>query len=424
MKLIITEKNFKKIILFFFVFATLFPTIRIITIGSQTSQNFGEYIFSVLPEILSVFVILFTVLLFYKNNIEIKLKIYDWLIIAFMISNVILGTYLAQNLFISMYGIRMTYYPIIFYFIFRFGNIKLIESLIHTIFIWFFIVGIIGFILYFGFYDLMLIMIKKTSPIIPEYFIVRMTSVFWTPVVFSTFMVITFAYFYHLFLKAPKWYYFLILGMIWCCIILSVSRGALVVLVVGFISLSVIHKKWKHALEILILLIVIFIALGYFISSPLLLSSWIAKSASETVGLKEGVTRVDLWLKAFENFETHPFGFGLGKAGHVATRFFNEETQNVTIYATDGWYLKTANETGLWGLLSYLFLALYFFVLFIKNKLLKNKESILIVFFVIFLMVNIQNIVSNVLDFYLFSYLYWGFIGLTLNIIYYKKKLI
>ena len=327
MKLILQEKKIVIVVLLFFIFASLFPTLRVLTIGSQTSVNIGEYTYSVLPEFFSILVILFSIFILYRKKVEIKLKAFDWVVIGFALSNVILGSLLAKDWLMSMYGIRMTYFPILFYFIFRVGNIKLMLRIIHQIFIWFFIVGIIGIILYFGFYNQMIIMIKKTNPIITEYFIVRMTSIFWTPVVFSTFMGATFVYFYHLFLKSPKKYYFFILGLIWCCIILSVSRGALASLLVGFVSLSIIHKKWKPALQIFVLLIVIFLILGYYISSPYVLSSWIIKSASETVELKEGVSRVDLWIKAFENFKTHPFGLGLGKAGHVAARFYKESTQ-------------------------------------------------------------------------------------------------
>ncbi|MFZ4401726.1 MAG: O-antigen ligase family protein [Bacteroidales bacterium] len=294
------------------------------------------------------------------------------------------------------------------------------KKTIQKIFIWFFIIGIIGIILYFGFYDLMIIMIKKTNTIIAEYFIVRMTSIFWTPVVFSTFMVVTFAYYYHQFLISPKWYHYCFLGLIWCCVLLSVSRGALGVLLIGFIILSLIHKKKKLSLQMFLVFISIYIILGFYISSPLIFSSWLAKSASDTIELEGGISRVELWIKSFENFKTHPFGYGLGKAGHIAARFFKDNGQAAAIYSTDGWYLKLANETGIWGLFSYLFLTIYLFVMLLKNKLFDNKDNFLILFFVIFLLINIQNIVSNVLDFYLFSFFYWGIVGLASNIIYSK----
>jgi O-antigen ligase len=113
---------------------------------------------------------------------------------------------------------------------------------------------------------------------------------------------------------------------------------------------------------------------------------------------------------------------GIGKAGHVAARFLNENTSNASVYSTDGWFLKTLIETGIWGLLSYLIFACTFFILLIKNIVRDRKNRILVFLLTVFIAINLQNMVSNVLDFYLFSYLYWGLIGLTANIIYNKPR--
>ncbi|MEI6821078.1 MAG: O-antigen ligase family protein [Bacteroidota bacterium] len=422
MKSILRERNLELLILFFFVFGSIFPTLRILTIGGQTSGNLREYIFSVIPELISVLVLSFSGILFYKNKHVIKLLPFDWILICFALTNVLLGFYIAKDVLMSMYGFRMSYFPIIFYFIFRFGDKELLINIIHKTIIWFFIIGIIGLILYFGFYEQMIWMLKKTNPLVQEYFIVRMTSIFWSPVLFSTIMVTTFTYFYYKFLESPLWYYYLILGLSWSCILLSVTRGGFVVISFGFIFITIIQKKWKLSAQIFLLLIAIFIIIGYYISTPLTFLYWILRSVSDTVGMKEGITRVDLWLKAIENFKTHPFGFGLGKAGHVAARFYKDSKDNIAIYSTDGWYLKLANETGIWGLLSYFFLAIYFFAICIKSKFIKFTENRFVWLFALFMMVNIQNIVSNVLDFYLFSFFYWGVIGLIINILYSKIK--
>ena len=73
--------------------------------------------------------------------------------------------------------------------------------------------------------------------------------------------------------------------------------------------------------------------------------------------------------------------------------------------------MKLANETGVWGLFSYFFFTIFIFYNSIKYIRYYGVDffTFLFVFFIVF---NIQNLVSNVLDFYLFSYLFWFFIGM------------
>ena len=139
------------------------------------------------------------------------------------------------------------------------------------------------------------------------------------------------------------------------------------------------------------------------------------KSSSSTLILEKGVTRVDLWMKAFADFKEHPLGYGLGKAGHVATRFFGKNSSEASVSSTDGWFLKIAGETGLWGLSTYFFLAVSFIVRslnYIRNK----SYSLFHFLLILFVVVNIQCLVSNVIDFYLLSYLFWLSLGLAENI--------
>ena len=119
-------------------------------------------------------------------------------------------------------------------------------------------------------------------------------------------------------------------------------------------------------------------------------------------------------------------GDGLGKSGHVAARFSDPlQGQNaavsskVSIASTDGWYLKLANETGIWGLFSYFILSGTLFIVSIKYMI-KNSFGLYSFLFTLFVIVNIENITSNVLDFYLFSYLYWFLLGVM--IFYLKLK--
>ncbi len=416
------SKAYFSFLIIFFVFASLFPTIRILTIGGNTSTSIAQYIFSLLPEIAAIAVLVLSFVQIKKRKEIIKINMLDWFVFVFAISNVVVGTIIANDLVLSAYGIRMTYFPISFYFIFRFLNIKELLQSVHLIFLWIFALVIAGIVLYFCFYDTMIAVMRSITTEVAEYFVVRMTSVFWTPVVFSTFAMVAFFYFVHLFLSSGKWGWLAIVAVINFALIMSMSRGAMVAAIVGFIVLAALHPNIKLVVYTLISIIAVFLISTTIVASPEEISSWLYKSTSSTLGLKKGVTRVDLWINTFNSFKTHPFGMGIGKAGHVAARFLNENTSNASVYSTDGWFLKTLIETGIWGLLSYLIFACTFFILLIKNIVRDRKNRILVFLLTVFIAINLQNMVSNVLDFYLFSYLYWGLIGLTANIIYNKPR--
>ena len=255
------------------------------------------------------------------------------------------------------------------------------------------------------------------NPVLPEYFIVRMSSILWSPVVFATFMMAALFYFFHRFLADEKWYWLLPFAFVCFCIIMSMSRGPMIISIFGLLLMTILYRK-KISLFPWLVLAGVYCFTAFIIASPGELSLWIFESASDTVGLKKGVTRVDLWINAFHNFQEHPFGMGLGKAGHVAARFFSQNTTQADVFSTDGWYLKTLNETGVWGLFSYLFFAAVFFIVIVKQMIHHKQKQLLFFIFSLFISINIQNMVSNVLDFYLFSFLYWGSLGLAANIIF------
>jgi hypothetical protein len=415
-------KIYAALILLFFIFATVFPTIRLLSIGHGGSASLFEFVISALPDIFAVVVIIFSFFAILKNRKEIHFRFFDWVLISFALSNVIIGFIIADDVLISLYGFRMTYFPVCFYFLFRFCNDDFSSRTLNKIFYWFFLVGAAGIILYVGFYDQMVYMLNLSQAELQMYFIVRMTSVFWTPVVFAAFMGTGFLYFCYRYFTTGKWYFLLLLMIMEICILMSMSRGSIIAAIFAFILLSLLVRNWKRSAITLVTIVAVFFMTTYYIASPGEVFWWIAGSTMDTFGLRKGVSRVDLWLKAFANFKDHPFGYGLGKAGHVAARFYNENSVDADVFSTDGWFLKILNETGIWGVASYLFLAASYLIICLKSKLLKNKTGLLLFFFTMFIMINIQNIVSNVLDFYLFTFLFWAMLGASVSMIYKNQK--
>ena len=416
-KFLSTLSKFQTLLLMFFVFGSLFPTFRILLIGSQTSKDVLEYFISALFDLSAIVIIAYSFIHIFKNRLLNQFTYFDWIVLIFILSNTILGTILSQDFKLSIYGFRMTYLPAFFYFVLRFNNFKfnLIEILFSKIYQWFFIVAIIGLVLYFGFYSTMIDMIYRSGGIVNNYFITRMTSVFWSPVLFASFMTVSFLYFYYRITFVFNGRNYILLSIFWLCILLSVSRGALIILFFGLLILTALSGKWKTLGYLFVIMVFLFFCISFYIASPLEFITWIIKSSSDTINLERGVTRVDLWIRAFADYKERPFGFGLGKAGHVATRFFGKHSTLASVSSTDGWFLKVAGETGLWGLVSYFTLAITFFtrsIKFIKT----NTYTFFHFLFVLFIVVNIQSLVSNVIDFYLLSYLFWLSLGLAENI--------
>lgn len=425
----ITSKTFNTLLLIFFIFGSLFISIRLLLIGSAASQNSFEFLLSMLPEVFVLGVL--SVFFYLKNKTQEKLLIHtiDWIFLFFIISNLILGMWIGKDLKIGLYGFRMTYLPMCFYFIASFPVISKLEfvDLIDKITKWFTIVGGLGLILYFFFYDFSVLMLLKVSPIIPEYFITRMTSIFWSPVVFGTFSTISFLYYYYKSLDSDTYWNYVYQIILFAGTLLSMSRGAFLGLILGVIILAFFSKKWKKMALTTGLTIALFIPISFYIDSPVSVTKWVFNSTVETVKMNEKDRRVKINKSSIEVIKNNPWGKGLGKAGHVAVRFSRSKnqphnTEDLSTNSTDGWFVKTACETGFWGLLSYLFFSFILFIYSVKYFR-KHEFGFFGFLFSVFIVVNFQNLVSNVLDFYLFSYLYWLLIGVMVLHIKLNKKI-
>lgn len=359
------------------------------------------------------------------------------------------------------------------------------KQLLHKIFLSFCFLAVLGVVIYFLFPDFNIEMLKKVSHgIVPEYVITRMTSVFWTPVVFSSFMAVTLLYFIYRYLKLGKKSALYLITLTTFCLLMSVSRGAVLAVCLTIPLLFFLQKSLKGIGGVLLSILTSFALVWgsiYLMSysvkktkedliaqvktsssppstdiindsapppssnvendskpsppqddlqqklyklqdslleankinkSPKKLFSWMVSSTEKTIQMEGEVTRVGLWKTSIKQLRNHPFGLGLGKAGHIAKRYENEQNKlQMGGAATDGWYLKLALETGVLGLLLYLTILVAVVVYWYKYYRKKGYDWVSLLF-VIGVFVNIQNIVSNVNDFFLFSYFYWLVFGI------------
>lgn len=410
---------FRNIIVVFVIFICLFPTVRLLLFGSGESQNHLASLTTILPEIFVVLIYLITIYKFsFGQNLQLKKIVsFDWYFLFFIFSNILIGVILSNDLKISVYGFRATYLSMFFYFIGRtFNGYEESESniLLERIFKWFVLFSCIGLFVHFVFSDFEMRMIQLTGHEQTKYFVARMTSLLWTPVLFGTLMAVSSLYFCFKILTTNKKSYYLFLCIVWVCLFLTVSRGPIIGFLIGFIALSVIFKKWKTSMIIFLYMVCSVAILSLILTGSLEMLGWIFTSTADTMAMTDDVSRVKRWLISFEDFKKRPWGYGLGKAGETAFRFFKDTTTPAAVYSTDGWYLKIACETGIYGLLSYLLLSgIYFFK---AIKFLKLNSTTFVSFsFALFLMINAQNIVANTLDFHPFIGIYWLIIGISVN---------
>ena len=227
---IYSKKNIENYILYYFIFLLAFISLRVLLISGNSFSNFGELIFSMLPEIFIGFIGTMVVINVAKSPIKPKLTLYDKLIIGYIGTNIVLGILLSMQFNVIMYGIRLTYIPMVLYFIARFGITQdkyTYEQILDKLNIVFLIAAIIGLFIYFFAISIDDFMVQRSNGVVGFYFIRRMNSIIWTPVVWGTFM--GFSSIYN-FLKLNKKFsikQLLIFLTVWTSLFLSISRGGI-----------------------------------------------------------------------------------------------------------------------------------------------------------------------------------------------------
>lgn len=116
-------------------------------------------------------------------------------------------------------------------------------------------------------------------------------------------------------------------------------------------------------------------------------------------------TRLDQWKLGIRYFVEYPFGYGTGTLGHKSVQY-------VTCGVYDGNYFKIMAETGIVGIVCFIFIIIIDVALFVKMLLAKKADSDTTVLFCILLLYFLQAIGSNVWDLYYINVVFWIIQGL------------
>lgn len=400
----------------FMVLMTLFPTLRAVIIGKENAVNLFQYLVAAIPDLLIVS--FFIVLAFQRKSDISRMKFsrLDVIMLVVFGLNVLIGSLLSAEPKLIILGLRLTYLPVLFYFVARliysgdfFGNFKI---WLKWIMAWFTFMALFGLILYYFIPGLEKNMNDMVGGIEGEYFIKRLNSIFYSPTVNGMFCCLACVYYIVRNFEKIEFSSLLFLSINFWGLLLSVSRGGIIAFFLILVIAILINRNWKNiGITVSTLTIVFFLAI-YSVGLSLSNFSWVFSSTAETIGMEENVSRVELWKRTFEDLKEKPFGYGIGKSGWIAYRFLKGSDEESAYLATDGWYLKAANETGIFGLISYLFLLGFILFRFLKEN--ERKGELLFILLFIFSVLLI-NLVSNVFDYFLMNTIIWFLIGVAEN---------
>ncbi|TND08091.1 MAG: hypothetical protein FD123_2645 [Bacteroidetes bacterium] len=393
------------------IYTWIAPSIRLLLFGTAASSGFFDSLVTLLPDVLLF--TLFGYAFFYwraEKNGERKfsLSLLDKTFLVFFLSNIILGFLLAMSPKFSLMAFRITYLPMLLYAfgrLFPTDGVSGARIMNGIVFITSFF-ALAGIVLYFVFPELARGVAEASGYEEGQYFIRRMTSVLFTPVLFGTMLLFALVYTVYriLFSGWKTGYVFFVL--LWFCLFMTVSRGPMIGFLIAFFTLAFISRDWKQAGLLFLLMTATGMGISFAAAGDLRLLKWIFVSTGETVTLTDGLTRVNRWEETWNAFLARPYGYGLGKAGAVGYRYFIDSNVPSAPYSTDGWLLKLGCETGIYGVLSYLGLCLVFFFRTVRSVM-QGRRGLLLVALALFLATNAQALISNVYDFYPYIGLYW-----------------
>ena len=171
-----------------------------------------------------------------------------------------------------------------------------------------------------------------------------------------------------------KYFYFLIAIASLYCMLISGTRSAIAVPIVGFIMYTILTRKFKVMFLVGCIIFVVFFFFKFTTIGQGNYDIRRMRSAFDDDNASLNV-RVENRKLFGEYLKTRPFGGGVGSAGNWGMRF----TPNTFLAqtATDGWYIQIWAEQGIVGLIFYLVMICYFalkstFIIFFRLKKPKN----------------------------------------------------
>jgi O-antigen ligase len=173
--------------------------------------------------------------------------------------------------------------------------------------------------------------------------------------------------------KSSKIISCLLIGALSMATILSLTRGAIIVLALGFLIFAFTYGSIKLKI---VLVSLIFIGSAIIASSEYGELLYVRFADQEKISAESTQGRITMAEKSIDSISINPLGVGLGTQG-AGTKFLNDDTR----INTDNYFLWIAVESGVIGLL--LLLLTLVANLFICFKCMKKDKPSCIYFFIL-----------------------------------------
>jgi hypothetical protein len=352
-------------------------------------------------------------------------------LIAFVLAAGIASVFASDDPIAMAYGLRQTYVPMIFFFVgLRIGNVWSDSVRTWNALTW--MAGasaVVGLLLTLVWTDYWTSLFLRDAGNARDWGLAaiarekgfRMTGAMLDPVVFGTICAWGVALSVNAIFVSKSGARTLMLALtaLVCLagVVLSLSRGAwfgaTLAVTIGFI----VHPSWIASRKFLVFALFVGVGMFGFVDGEQAADTLAVLSNTLNKTLEEGnQQRQGQFDGVLDNLPSHPFGNGLGKAGHVGERFSTDGmTPAGYPHITDGWYLKLLAEGGVM-----LFVAFMLFLVALLAVLARGatkardpqRRALLSALLGIYVATVVQAVVSNVWDLYFLSQLLWFLAGL------------
>lgn len=185
-------------------------------------------------------------------------------------------------------------------------------------------------------------------------------------------------------------------------VILSLTRGAIIVMVLGFIIFIFRYGSWRFKFASLIMCSVVILAIASSGYGKLLYGRF---TDTERASAQSSQSRIDMALNSFDVIKQNPLGIGLGTQG-AGTKFINDDMR----VNTDNFFLWVMVESGIIGVFLLLATFMINYIICFKYAL-KNKTVFLLCAYMLIAYI-ITGMLSSAQISPLYSILYWVIINI------------
>jgi len=327
------------------------------------------------------------------------------------------------SLTLVLYGARMTYWPVVYYFVGRWLPFSYRDI---WRFQWILVIvlgasALVGFLLSYVFreYWIKMVILNAESREWALYAIaraggLRMTGTLMDPILFGTLCAYGVVFSTSLMgrircqrqlLIVTVMAYLCLLGMLF-----SLTRGAWVALLLSMISVLTLLRNprlWFNVFISAIVMGCIMIMISNHLDKELIVKTW------QQILEAKSIQREDMWEGVIHAVSKRPIGYGLGTVGHIGERFQNELPYFAPLI-TDGWYLKVLAEGGFPLLISFVFFQVAFLVrmFWLIRRTRDETLPFRVAVFSVFVGACVHSIVSNLWDLFMVAHLLWLIVGL------------